>query len=226
MSFILQKLKNLLDRQNHIRLSGSSSIDKSVQLKEVKIFGNVTIAENCRIVGGVRIQSNSHLTMGRYTSVNGPNTDFFCAIHPISIGSFCAIARNVVFQEFNHIFDRPSSYYMMKNIFNEKVKSDMASKGSIEIGHDVWIGTHAVILTGAKIGHGAVIGANTVVSGVVPPYAIVTGSPAKVVRYRFEEPIIQKLLELKWWDWPMEKIKQNKAFFENKLTPESFSNIK
>lgn len=223
---LLIKIRNLLDRQNQVRITPKSTIAAGTHLKDVKIFGNVDIAERCRIVGGVRIQSNSHFRMGRWTSVNGPNTDFFCAIHPIEIGSFCAIARNVVFQEFNHVFDRPSSYYMMKNIYKDNDKADMASKGSIEVGSDVWIGTHCVILTGAKIGHGAVVGANSVVSGVVPPYAIVMGSPAKVIRYRFEQPIIDKLLELKWWDWPMEKIRANRAFFENKVTLESFSNIK
>lgn len=223
---ILLKIRNLLDKQNQVRISPASRIDKTVRLRDVKIFGNVDIAAHCRIDGGVRIQSNSNLRIGRYTSVNGPNTDFVCGIHPIEIGSFCAIARNVVFQEYNHIFERPSSYFMMKNIFNEKGRADKASKGPIEVGHDVWIGTHAVILTGARIGHGAVIGANAVVSGEVPPYAIVAGSPAKIIRYRFEEPVIARLLALEWWNWPIEKIKANKAFFENKLTLESFSNIK
>lgn len=76
------------------------------------------------------------------------------------------------------------------------------------IGNDVWLGHGACVLSGAHIGDGAVVGAHTVVRGTVPPYAIVFGNPAQVLRYRFDPETITKLLALKWWDWPEDKIKE------------------
>lgn len=75
-----------------------------------------------------------------------------------------------------------------------------------EIGSDVWIGYQAYIGGGVKVGHGAVIGANTVVTKDVPPYAVVVGNPARIVRYRFDEPIIEALLQIAWWNWTPEQI--------------------
>ena len=72
----------------------------------------------------------------------------------------------------------------------------------IAIGHDVWIGRNAVLLGGCSVGHGAVVGAYAVVAGDVPPYAVVVGNPARVIRYRFDAETVAKLLDLEWWHWP------------------------
>ena len=80
------------------------------------------------------------------------------------------------------------------------------SKGNVSIGHDVWIGTEALILSGVSIGHGAVIAARSVVTKDVPPYAIVAGVPARVIRSRFDPATVASLLRIAWWDWPREKI--------------------
>ncbi len=82
------------------------------------------------------------------------------------------------------------------------------SKGDVVIGNDVWIGHGATILSGVTIGHGAVIGACAVVTKDVPPYGIVVGTPARLVRKRFSDENIAILLNLRWWDWPEEKIDQ------------------
>ena len=79
-------------------------------------------------------------------------------------------------------------------------------RGSIIIDDDVWIGYRSTILSGVHVSKGAVIAAGAVVTHDVPPYAIVAGVPARVIGYRFSEEMIAKLLELKWWDWPEEKI--------------------
>ena len=81
------------------------------------------------------------------------------------------------------------------------------------IGHDVWIGANALILPEVTIGDGAVIAAGAVVTRDVPPYAIVGGVPARVIRYRFSPEMIDAFLEIKWWDWPLEKIKENFDLF-------------
>ena len=79
-------------------------------------------------------------------------------------------------------------------------------KSGVKINNDVYIGLNAIIMPGVTIGDGAVVGAGAVVTKDVPPYAIVAGVPAKVVKYRFEQPVIDKLLELKWWDYPKDFI--------------------
>lgn len=83
------------------------------------------------------------------------------------------------------------------------------NKGDIVIGNDVWIGYEAVILSGVTIGDGAIIGTRAVVTKDVPSYTIVGGVPAKPIRKRFDEETIQKLEEIRWWDWEEERIKKN-----------------
>ena len=82
------------------------------------------------------------------------------------------------------------------------------------IGNDVWIGSHALILGGVKIGDGAVIGAGAVVTKDVPPYAVVGGVPARIIKYRFSQEIIDKLLEIKWWNLPENILKENIKLFQ------------
>jgi virginiamycin A acetyltransferase len=179
-------------------LSGKVRLGKDCKLSSATIQGNVKVGEYCKIMGGVALYGN--ISIGNNTSINGPNTDMRCAVNSISIGSFCSIARNVIFQEFNHDFSQLTSYFIHTNIIKKNRDFDIVSKGGITLGHDVWIGTHSVILSGANIGTGAVIAANSVVVGCVPPYAIVAGSPAKVIKYRFDEDVIDELLASKWWE--------------------------
>ena len=80
------------------------------------------------------------------------------------------------------------------------------------VGHDVWIGVGSIVLPNVTIGDGAVIGAGSVVHQDVPPYAIVGGNPAQVIAFRFKPSLIQEVRELKWWDWPIEKINRNAEF--------------
>lgn len=88
----------------------------------------------------------------------------------------------------------------------EDITSAWDRKGDIIIGNDVWIGYEAVIMSGVTIGDGAIIGARSVVTKDIPPYTIVGGVPARQIRRRFSEETIAALLELKWWNWPREKI--------------------
>ena len=81
------------------------------------------------------------------------------------------------------------------------------NEGDIVIGNDVWIGYEAVVLAGVTVGDGAIIGARALVTKDVPPYTIVGGVPARIIRRRFPEDTIAKLLKLQWWEWPAEKIK-------------------
>lgn len=136
---------------------------------------------------------------------------YFLPDAKITIGRFCSIGAQVMlFPGGNHHTEWFSTYPFMSlpEVWPEapKVPSHTA-KGDIVIGNDVWIGSNSLILSGVTIGDGAVIGARAVVSRNVPPYTIVAGNPAKPVRKRFDDATIARLLALKWWDWPIEKIR-------------------
>ncbi|SHJ39239.1 virginiamycin A acetyltransferase [Clostridium cavendishii DSM 21758] len=131
------------------------------------------------------------------------------------IGKFCSIACRAKFlmNSGNHNLNSLSTYTFP--IFYEEwntnlsIKDAWNNKGDIIIGNDVWIGYEAIIMSGVTIGDGAVIGTRAVVTKDVPPYSIVGGIPAKVIKKRFSDEVISKLLTLKWWDWPYEKIQKN-----------------
>ena len=141
-----------------------------------------------------------------------------CNHDRLVIGKFCSIAcgAKFLFNAANHSLCSLSSYPFP--IFFEEwgLEPDPVSiarawdnHGDILVGNDVWIGFEALILAGVSIGDGAIIGSRAVVTKDVPPYTIVGGVPAKPIRRRFDNEIISKLLALRWWDWPEEKIRRN-----------------
>jgi len=131
------------------------------------------------------------------------------------IGRFCSIAcgAKFLFTSANHTMKSLSTYPFP--IFFEEWeldKRDVASawdnKGDIVVGNDVWIGYEAVILPGVHIGDGAIIGTRAVVTKDVPPYTVVGGIPAKEIKKRFDAGTIEMLLQIEWWNWPVEKIRR------------------
>lgn len=135
------------------------------------------------------------------------------------IGKFCSIACGVkfLFNCANHTLKSLSTYtfplfYEEWELEKSNVASAWDNKGDIVIGNDVCIGFEAVILAGVKIGDGAIIGTRAVVTKDVPPYSIVGGIPAKVIRKRYSPDIIEQLLSLRWWDWTKDRIKRNLPF--------------
>lgn len=131
----------------------------------------------------------------------------------LEIGKYCSIAEEVkIFLGGNHRVDWISTYpFNSVELFSNEgreITGHPASKGDVIIGNDVWIGTGAVILSGIKIGNGAVIAAYAIVTKDVQSYEIVGGNPAKHIKYRFEQKNIDLLNELEWWNLPEEKIRQ------------------
>lgn len=129
------------------------------------------------------------------------------------IGKFCSIAANVRINALEHPMERLTTHkvsYRPNEYFRYLgVDADFRAKRQekrVTIGHDVWIGHGAVIMPGVNVGHGAVIGANAVVTKDVAAYHVVGGVPARVIRKRFDDKIIQRLLDVCWWDWPVEKL--------------------
>ena len=132
------------------------------------------------------------------------------------IGKFCSIAcgAKFLFNSANHSLGSLSTYpfpifFEEWGLPVEDIPRAWDNKGDIVVCSDVWIGYEAVILAGVTIGDGAVIGTRAVVTKDVPPYTIVGGVPAKPIRKRFSDDVIERLLELKWWDWPVERIAAN-----------------
>lgn len=137
------------------------------------------------------------------------------------IGKFCSIAcgAKFLFNSANHRLQSLSTYTFP--LFYEEWEQEMNlteawdNKGDIIIGNDVWIGYDAVILAGVTIGDGAIIGTRAVVTKDVPPYTIVGGVPAKPIRKRFSDEDIALLLELKWWDWSVDKISDSIQYIQS-----------
>ena len=135
------------------------------------------------------------------------------------IGKFVQIAHGVRFitSSANHKMSGFSTYpfntfMMTPQTTSEDITAmfeDAQNRGDTVVGNDVWIGMNAVIMPGVKIGDGAIIGANSVVTKNVEPYTVVGGNPATIIKKRFDEQTIDTLLNIKWWDWSIEKIEKN-----------------
>jgi virginiamycin A acetyltransferase len=133
------------------------------------------------------------------------------------IGKYCMIASDVQFimNGGNHMTDCISAFpfAVFGNGWEGAMKGKKyPTKGDTIIGNDVWIGHHAVIMPGTQIGDGAMIGSYSIVTKNVEPYAVVAGNPAKLIRKRYSDEVIEKLLNIRWWDWSADKISRNLEF--------------
>ncbi|QRN02604.1 type B chloramphenicol O-acetyltransferase [Legionella sp. MW5194] len=169
--------------------------------------------------------TNPNILVGRYSYYSGyyhghsfddcarylmPDED---NVDKLIIGSFCSIGTGVSFMmagNQGHRMDWISTFpffYTEESVFAEAVDGYRPA-GDTVVGHDVWIGAEAMIMPGIQIGHGAIIGSRAVVTRHVEPYSIVAGNPARLIRKRFDEHDIQRLLEMAWWDWPTHRLSE------------------
>ena len=185
------------------------------------IYPNAKFKSFCYIKSMV---TNPNIIVGDYSyyddSEDGPESFEKHVTHhydfigdKLIIGKFCAIAKGVEFimNGANHMMNCLSTYPF--GIIDEfaglsQPFGSQGSRGDTVIGSDVWIGQNVTILPGVHIGDGAIIGANAVVGKDIPPYAVAVGNPVVIKKYRFDEETIKLLLELKWWDKPIEEIKK------------------
>ena len=169
--------------------------------------------------------SNPSIIIGDYTYYDDPEDSenfernvlyhFSFIGDKLIIGKFCALSRGVKFimNGANHKLTGFSTYPF--EIFGNSWKSvtpepeEYPFKGDTVVGNDVWIGYEAVIMPGVKVGDGAIIAAKSVVTKNIQPYTIVGGNPAKIIRQRFADEIVNILLEIAWWNWDVEKITRN-----------------
>ncbi|WP_339930368.1 CatB-related O-acetyltransferase [Yoonia sp. 208BN28-4] len=173
--------------------SSESRIEKSASFEApVRTYGSVKIRKKVEV--------------GHFTFINTRTT-----LHTgTKMGRFCSIGKNIEIGPFDHPMERlstsPVSYNAHLHFPDEQdqfIKNKPKRKPGAVIGHDVWIGTNAMILRGVTIGTGAVVGAGSIVTRDVAPYAIVAGTPAKEIRKRFDDKTIKRLMASKWWEQPV-----------------------
>jgi len=140
-----------------------------------------------------------------------------CEIYHAHIGAFTSIANGVILGGAMHPMEwvgmSPVFYAGRDSVKHKFSEHKLPHPKPVNIGNDVWIGRSAIVLSGVNIGDGAVVGAGSVVTKDVPPYAIVAGNPAKLIRYRFEEGIIEKFNKIKWWEFDDDKLKRLGKYF-------------
>lgn len=169
--------------------------------------------------------SRPNIIIGDYTYYDDPEDSENFEAHvthhydfigdKLIIGKFTAIAKGVEFvmNGANHRMASVTTYpfSLMLHGWEKSIPAldELPLKGDTVVGNDVWIGQNVTVLPGVHIGDGAIIGANSVVAHDVPPYAVAAGNPCRIIRKRFDDELIEFLLELKWWDWDAEKIFRN-----------------
>ncbi|MEH1988898.1 CatB-related O-acetyltransferase [Nostoc sp.] len=200
--------------------------EKIINIKRVSIFSsffNSKLGRCSRIYPFSKV-SNSQIGNFSYISYD-------CIINNCQIGNYCSIARGVKIglgkHPANFISTSPIFYSLnnpLKKIF---AKSQIFTEFErTTIGSDVWIGVNAVILDGIIIGDGAIIGANAVVTKNIPPFAIAVGCPAKVIKYRFSEENIKKLLSIKWWDQDISELQEISDLFQSEANDSVIEKLK
>ena len=166
----------------------------------------------CDIARGVKIGARSNLIyvkMGAHSFL-GPNSTVCNA----EIGKYCSVAGNCSIGAAEHPLDALSSSPAMYTAKQKARYRDYAALPKTVIGNDVWIGEACFLKSGVTVGTGAVVGAHSVVTKDIPPYAVAVGVPAKVIRYRFDEPTRELLLRSEWWNWSEKEAADFRAYAE------------
>lgn len=196
-----------------IRYGRTNQIARHAQIGRRVEMLNTTLQEYAIIA---REASLKHCTVGGYSSI-GRNTK----IINTDIGKFCAISWDVTINAISHPSDHVSicAFPYVPSV-GRFVASRKQKLVKVVIKNDVWIGAHSIIMPGVTIGNGAIVGAGAVVTKNVPDYAIVAGVPAKVIKYRFKNEVIEELLKLRWWDWRRRVIARHIPLFQHPLSDE------
>ncbi len=159
--------------------------------------------------------------IGKYSTI-GKNNQIFYA----DIGNFVSISWNVTIGAIQHEIKTLTTHaFPYSSAFNISNNNEL-SKIETKIGHDVWIGTGAIIMTGITIGNGAIIGAGTIVTKDVEAYSVVAGNPNKLLYMRFSQDICKELESLKWWCWDKNQIQKNILYFKENLTIDLIEKMK
>lgn len=178
------------------------------------------------------LETNEKLIAGKMSFHNG-NFNIEGGERVI-IGNYCAFGKNITIITNNHDYNFPAMQYTFYRKFfeinhpgiNKDFSSKSYSKGPVIIGNDVWIGHNVTILSGVKVGNGAILGNGSIVTKNVEDYCIVAGVPAKLIKKRFTDDVIQFLMDIEWWSWDDIKIQANKDFFSCNLNKVKIEELK
>lgn len=189
------------------------AIGENVEIIESELENESRIASNA----SVRFSKIGYLSsIGRYTKVDHAD-----------IGKFCSISWDCTIGARSHPYDHLTmSAFPYVPYVGRFVKERKQSFKTVIIKNDVLIGANSVILSGITIGNGAVIGAGAVVTKDVPDYAVMGGVPARIIKYRFEKKIIYELLEIKWWNFEKQILKENISLFQAPLDSKTINKLK
>jgi len=218
----------------------NSNVGNSVRLLRSSEIAESDVSDHCVIDDFSKVR---YSFLGKYVRIGRNNfivhsqigncsyTGNLDIIMHTKIGKFCSISWGTTIGPGEHDYKRISTHDLIYNDFYKlRNKEDDLPynrfKKKMEIGDDVWIGCNATLLRGVSIGDGAVVGANSLVKDDVPPYAIVAGNPASIIKYRFSNRIINELIGLKWWDLPFDIIKNNIDLFNQLNIEEVISKFK
>lgn len=184
--------------------------EKNVRISLRTDLKNSYFGEYSNIVKNVQVANSK---IGKRTSIGR-----FTKVRDSDIGEYCSISWDTTIGAVAHPFDRLTSHAFTYRRQFGVVKDDSNLKSKrTTIGNDVWIGCNCVIISGVSIGNGAIVGAGAVVTSDVPPFAIVGGVPAKVIRYRFDKETVSMIEKIKWWDWSDSQIKDNIELFSKPI---------
>jgi len=195
-------------RQHQARLAKLRAENPSCKILSVPV-GNVRMGENVAILTGVHLKE---VSLGNFSYVSDNSR-----LVNVTIGNFCSIGPDVQVGLAPHpsrifVSTYPAFYSKFNGGCPLSFREDKTFDDSVlktDVGNDVWIGSNAIIPGGIQIGNGAIVAAGSVVVKDVPPYAVVGGNPAEIIRYRFSEDQIEILMASEWWNWPIEKIRHH-----------------
>lgn len=199
-----------------MRLERVNTIARGAQIAPEAWVSGSDISASCQVATGCKIYRatlSGQVKVARYTSLWGPSIFVSGGGQGVEIGSFCSIAHHVSVQEQFHNPQRTTTYFIERNLLKQPEPPEaLVSKGPVRIGHDVWIGAGAQVLSGVTIGDGAIVAAGAIVTRDVAPYAVVAGNPARLIRFRFGPDRIAQLLDVQWWHWSEDRLCSETTF--------------
>ena len=228
-----------------------NKIDPSSQVVNSELKDDIVVWKNARLLSSTLLGNNSigdfstvrQCNLGKYVSIQR-NCDLLrvnvgdytiieknAVIHDVIIGKFCEISWHCSMGGDNHNYKLPTihHWYWNKSFGFEQDENAIGGVNFMRkleseqciIGNDVWIGSGVTVNRKVRVGNGAILASGTVVTKDVPDYAIVGGIPGRVIKYRFDDSTIKRLLDIEWWNWPYDVLQENRHLFEIEVCEES-----